>query len=244
MTTSSFMPWKKTDLAWLSLAIGVHGALLLLPLRPLQSPAELRSSAPRPALAVELMPYTRSNVTHITQEIPLPLASEQSTASTPRARGKLSAATATKLPVPADAGLPNDTAKQEITRFSAAQLVDLVSRMSFTELPSPAPRQLGSGEHSKQASAWRTGAQAGALTAERNTFEGMMAPGKTEVIDRWLAADGSQNLVITTPGGETLCGRGEAWDPMHPLVEHLIMFRSCLGGGKRTFTLAAREYAY
>lgn len=75
---------------------------------------------------------------------------------------------------------------------------------------------------------------------EGNTFDGMMAPGESELVDRWQAADGSSNMVINTPNGETLCGRAEAWNPMQPLLEHLMMFRSC-GGGKRTFSMAARE---
>jgi hypothetical protein len=69
----------------------------------------------------------------------------------------------------------------------------------------------------------------------------MIAPAETELLDRWQAADGSQNVVINTPRGETLCGRAEAWDPMHPLVEYVMLFRSCGGGGKRTFTMDKRE---
>ena len=76
---------------------------------------------------------------------------------------------------------------------------------------------------------------------ERNTFDGMMAPVETELVDRWQASDGSSNVVINTPNGDTFCGRAEAWNPMQPLVEHLTMFRSCGGGGKRTFSMAARE---
>jgi len=76
---------------------------------------------------------------------------------------------------------------------------------------------------------------------EGNTFDGMMAPVETELVDRWQAADGSANVVINTPNGDTLCGRAEAWNPMQPLLEHLMMFRSCGGGGKRTFSMAARE---
>ncbi len=64
-------------------------------------------------------------------------------------------------------------------------------------------------------------------------------PGKTEIVDRWLAADGSQNVVINTPG-HTLCGRLLAWDPMQPLIEHVVQYRPCGGGGKRVLEMTQR----
>ena len=72
-------------------------------------------------------------------------------------------------------------------------------------------------------------------------FNGMVLPNKTEIVDRWLAADGSQNVVVNTPDGHTLCGRARAWDPMQPLVEHVMQFRPCGGGGKRTFEMPRRH---
>jgi hypothetical protein len=71
-------------------------------------------------------------------------------------------------------------------------------------------------------------------------FNGRMLPQKTGILDRWLAADGSQNVVINTPRGDTLCGRAEPWNPMSPLVEPVMMFRPCAGGGRRTFSMPDR----
>lgn len=84
---------------------------------------------------------------------------------------------------------------------------------------------------------WRPG-----ITLEDNLFDGMTVPRKVEVVDRWISADGSQNMVINTPNGETLCGRGLAWDPMQPLVENVMQFRLCGGGGKRTFEMPDRYH--
>ena len=64
----------------------------------------------------------------------------------------------------------------------------------------------------------------------------MTLPADTGAVDRWLAADGSHNVVITAPDGETYCGRAEAWNPMNPLVEPIMTYRSC-GAGKRTFDM-------
>lgn len=55
------------------------------------------------------------------------------------------------------------------------------------------------------------------------------------VVDRWLAADGSHNVMVELPGGDLLCGRAESWDPLRPLVEPVMMFRSC--GHRPTFTV-------
>jgi hypothetical protein len=98
--------------------------------------------------------------------------------------------------------------------------------------PSRPLRQLGNIPARDQLPAW---------SPSGNLFDGMVAPPETEIVDRWLAADGSQNVVVNLPSGETLCGRAEAWNPMQALVEHVMMFRSCGGGGKRTFEMASRE---
>ena len=78
------------------------------------------------------------------------------------------------------------------------------------------------------------------ITTRENRFGDAYAPAETEIVDRWLAADGSHNVVIRTPNGMTLCGRALPWNPMEPLVEHVMMFRSCGGGGERTFSMPER----
>ena len=77
---------------------------------------------------------------------------------------------------------------------------------------------------------WRPG-----IPSEPNRFAGLFARESVEIVDRWLAADGSHNVVINTPSGETYCGRAEAWSPLNPLLEPIMMWRPCGGGGKRTF---------
>ena len=246
MATSSLKQWKKTDFAWLALAVGVHCALLLLPLHRLLLPADLGQAEPRQAITVDLVPYPRAMQAETIPDAQPFMASKATVAAPSRPGSESSTAPPTPISAPvstaADPGRADDTkTKAGIKRISAARLVDLVSRMSFTEMPTPALRQLGSSEYSKRPPSWRTGAEGNAPVPERNTFDGMMAPVETELVDRWQAADGSNNVVINTPNGDALCGRAEAWNPMQPLVEHLMMFRSCGGGGKRTFSMAARE---
>lgn len=246
LVTPSLKRWKKSDFTWLALAIGVHGALLLLPLHPLRIPADPGQAAPRQAITVDLVPYLRVTKAQTIPDVDSFMAAKETAAKPSRPGNKLSTAPPTTLSVPAskvaDQKLADDTTTKTGTEpISAARLVDQVSRMSFTELQSPVPRHLGSSEYRKQPPSWRTGANGRELMPGGNTFDGMMAPAETELVDRWQAADGSNNVVINTPNGETLCGRAEAWNPMQPLVEHVMMFRSCGGGGKRTFSMAARE---
>jgi hypothetical protein len=78
------------------------------------------------------------------------------------------------------------------------------------------------------------------ITPGENRFSDAYAPAGTEIVDRWLAADGSHNVVIRAPNGMILCGRALPWNPMEPLVEHVMMFRSCGGGGERSFSMPER----
>jgi hypothetical protein len=101
-------------------------------------------------------------------------------------------------------------------------------------------RQLGSARSYRPPANWRPHAGAPYLAESDNRFNGMAAPAEVEIVDRWLASDGSQNVVVNLPNGDTVCGRAEPWNPMQPLVEHIMMFRPCGGGGKRTFTMPDR----
>jgi hypothetical protein len=114
---------------------------------------------------------------------------------------------------------------------SAAYLLDLAGRREWRLTEPAETRKLGKFVPGPPAN-WRS-----ATALEPNRFDGMATAAELEVVDRWLAADGSQNTVVTTPDGETYCGRQEAWNPMSPLLEPLMQFRACGGGGKPTFEM-------
>ncbi len=119
---------------------------------------------------------------------------------------------------------------------STARLLDSANNMDWPVSPLKKTLQLGIHVFRPFPENWRSGRK-----VEDNLFNGMVLPRKTEIVDRWLAADGSHNVVINTPGGETLCGRGLPWDPLRPMVEHVMQFRPCAGGGKRSFNMTLRE---
>jgi hypothetical protein len=135
---------------------------------------------------------------------------------------------------------PPETADKPVT-MSAARLIDLVSRMSSNATPSLLSGLPGLPPLGRQDNSWRGGSKSAAGLPDNKLFDGMVSPAETELVERWQAADGSNNVVINTPNGDTLCGRAQAWDPLRPLMEPLMMFRSCGGGGKQTFTMDKRK---
>jgi hypothetical protein len=130
-----------------------------------------------------------------------------------------------------EAGLSTDL----IPTRSTAVLLQSAADRDWPLAKEDTPRKLGVFLPRKVPENWRRG-----ITHENNMFNGMTVPRKVEIVDRWLSSDGSHNVVINTPTGDTFCGRGLAWDPMQPLVEHVMQFRPCGGGGKRTFEMPDR----
>jgi hypothetical protein len=206
---------------WLLLAVLLHSSLLLIPMQRGQPPAQALQR-----LTVSLQGTVRP------QEVdPEPTLPEQ---SVPPAAPALrdAAAPADVKPKPPDspaapASLP--------PALSAAHLFDLASRQEWNLKSPPDTRDLGAFRPQPLPDNSRRG-----MPLEANRFDGMIAPDQVEVVDRWLAADGSHNVVINTPSGDTYCGRAEAWSPLNPLFEPIMMWRPCGGGGKRSFEMPER----
>ena len=118
---------------------------------------------------------------------------------------------------------------------TTARLIDSASRFKWPAVEKDQSRKLGVFAPQSIPDNWRPG-----ITVEENWFNDMVVPAKTEIVDRWLAADGSHNVVLNTTSGETLCGRAQPWNPMRPLLEPVMMFWKCGGGGKRTLKLPDR----
>jgi hypothetical protein len=119
--------------------------------------------------------------------------------------------------------------------LTTARLLDSAGKMEWPTRIGDDSRLLGVFVPQPLPENWRSGGLSG-----DKILDPIVLPGKTEIMDRWLAADGSQNVVINTPGGHTLCGRLLAWDPMQPLIEHVVQYRPCGGGGKRILEMTKR----
>jgi hypothetical protein len=215
MTAQTSLSSDKRLAGWLLVAILLHALLLLLP-----SQRDQHAGKGRHSLKVSLLapPQAPSVVPGTAPEIP-------GTATPPKAAER--PAVQPELPRGGDAEAPDPPAQP-----SAAYLLDLAGRREWRLPQAGSRRQLGVFVPQPLPPNWRP-----SPAAPPTRFADAALPESTKVVDRWLAADGSYNVVVTTPGGETYCGRSESWDPMNPLVEPIRVFRSCGGGGERTFDM-------
>ncbi len=219
--------WNTQDYLWLGLAVSLHALLLAIPALKHNDattstvPLNITLLSPRPdEEPIVAEPELQKNeAPGIDEEVVLP----------------------DRQPSPqlAHRKEPNELIDDEppakTTIMTTALLLDSAGRIEWPVPDIDDSRQLGVFVPQGELENWRSG-----IRIEDNLFNGMVLPRQTEIVDRWLAADGSHNVVINTPAGQTLCGRALPWDPMQPLVEHVMQFRPCGGGGKRTFRMSHR----
>lgn len=221
------------DGLWLAAAVLLHACLLLLPVEP-----EPVNNAPAErALVIELnfqqmveqpfvQPLPEPEPPHDPKEPELPQQQEE-----PIPDPVMEIAADDENSMPEEAVEPVDPTP---THSTAVLLQSAIDR-DWPLATEDEHRKLGVFTPRKMPENWRPG-----ITLEDNLFNGMTVPRRTEIVDRWISPDGSQNVVINTPTGDVLCGRGLAWNPMQPLVENVIQYRPCGGGGKRTFEMPDR----
>lgn len=246
MTQTTVQPTLQPEHArffrWLALALLLHGALLLLPVaeygfrgqrvnvlelslhRPSPAPAEPVRPRPEdtPKETPEVQPEEQPEEQPGPRPDPLPAAAPTPPHLPP-------AMTREAQPVPAPDRRPEDAAPLRPPDVSAARLLELTRQRELKLPATEERRRLGVFTPQAQPENWRPEPLPG-----QARFDGRPLPERVEIVDRWLAADGSHQVLVETPGGELLCGRAESWDPMQPLVEHVMMFRSC-GPGTATF---------
>jgi hypothetical protein len=221
---------KATDLVWLGIAVLLHSVLLLIPY-----------SIPAPPARPEAVKVT-IEMTQIEEAEPAPKLPQEEPLVSPELLPLPKPLSHEPLPTSerteAEFAVVEELEKEqadETRPIGTAILLHSASAMKWAAKEEVQPRHLGIHYPVPQPENWRP-----SLTQEDNSFNDMMVPARTEVVDHWLAADGSRNVVINTTTGHTICGRGQAWNPMQPLVAHVMMFRPCGGGGKRTFEMPHR----
>jgi hypothetical protein len=215
---------NKRDGVFLGVALLLHGSLLLIPFTQFPSEQDLPQ-----VLTISLLAPPQPQA--VTESPRSPIAPPE--AAVPEAASTAQSATPPPDESPPEAEPMAPEAPHD--PVTTARLLDSASRLKWSFPKTLEKRQLGVHQAPKIPDNWRPG-----ITLEDNLFYGMIVPDKIEVVDNWLASDGSYNKVINTPGGETLCGRQQAWDPMNPLQEHLTLFTKCGGGGKRSFKMPDR----
>jgi len=242
MPGQSEMPYTATttrgltsrDGLWFAVAASLHAGLLLLPFSPESDSEPLTQHSLLIELKLErpvARPFVQKNsLTEPDSLEPIePERFQQQIASPPDP--------AMEIVEQADTERPNNTESKATPApvVSTAVLLQSAADQDWPLATEATTRKLGVFVPQEIPENWRPG-----ITLNDNLFNGMTVPRRVEVVDRWLSPDGTHHVVINTPTGDTFCGRGLAWDPMQPLVEHTMMFRSCAGGGKRTFEMPAR----
>jgi hypothetical protein len=229
--TPSLSPHQARFAGWLAAAVLLHALLLLIPAQ--------RGLAPGPAaksLAVVLTkawqaaPGTAKLNRDRAEAEPLPPPPEPRSAPEPAppSTPDRPADQAPRPAAPARGDAPSPDAGAPDPAATAARLLDLANPREWRLPEKSGERRPGEPALPLQPD-WRPGTQLG-----RSRFDGRALAERVEIVDRWLASDGSHNVMIETPTGEMLCGRAAAWDPMQPLVEPVMMYRSC-GPARSTF---------
>jgi len=232
--------WQSSDLAFLAIALLLHAALLLVPLAYKQPDV----SSPARRLTIDLQqiqpPAPVEPEQQEQQPVTLAPLNKQPGAAAAEAPEKRTARIVMEdLPVRPEPR-PQSAEPEAATAPTARQLRDWVARSRLEDPASTSAQQLGTAREYQPPANWSRNAGAPYLAESDNTFNGMTVPEDVEIVDRWLAADGSHNVVLNLPNGDTVCGRAEPYNPAQPLVEHIMMFRYCGGGGKRTFSMPER----
>ena len=201
---------------FLALALAVHGLLLLLPAQRSLQPGEVLNR-----LSVSLQSIATQRPTADAPANPV---------SPPPAATPVVAQPEPPVSFPEDATPPEPKAAPALpppsSAPSTARLLDHAYRMRW-QLPE-------GGDARRLGESWPGAGTDSPLSELFDRPTARPPAAAIEIVDRWLAADGSHNVLIRTPSGEMLCGRAEAWNPMRPLVEHVTMFRVC-GNGEPTF---------
>ena len=226
-SVSAAMRINRRDGLWLAVAVLLHSLVLLIPVRQFSGPAETVRSVTISLLnsaEIEFSATQAPVLPPIPEEVRPPehpiLAEKPATRQDPAVdKEETSAISIPEAPL----------------NTSTARLTESLDRITWAIPDHGKNRELGVRVPGQIPENWRPG-----IRLEENRFDGMVVPRKVEIVDRWLAADGSHNVVMNTPGGETLCGRAQAWNPMSPLLEPIMMFRRCGGGGKRSFKMPDR----
>jgi hypothetical protein len=226
-TATIIKRWNAQDSLWLFLAVALHALLLLIPV--LQNDH----------MTTRTVPLNITLLTPAPTEKPFVVEPESKKTELPAVKTETEAPDEQAVPELADLEQAEDRADQQAPGkeviLTTARLLDSAEVIEWPAPVADDSRRLGVFAPQALPENRRSGSR-----IEDNIFNGMVRPNRTEIVDRWLAADGSHNLVINTPGGQTFCGRAPAWDPMQALVEHVIQFRPCGGGGKRTFEMPQR----
>ncbi len=226
-TASSANRWSVRDSLCLALAIAIHALLLLIPNQEKALPSTDSAPLNITLLAPRLVesPFLDEVMPEMTE---VPAVDNRTIAQNTRPEPEFESPESIEKQTE-----PEPTGAKVL--LTTARLLDSANEMEWSRQDKDNTRQLGVFVPRALPDNWRPG-----NAFSDPIFQPMVLSGKTEVVDRWLEADGSQSVIVTSPGGETLCGRASAWDPMRPMIEHVMQFRLCSSGERRSVEMVQR----
>ncbi len=234
--------WR--DLVFFGIALGVHIALLLLPIKAWQT-HQSASERPNKNLTLSLSVH-RQPVSKTSSDSVAPPPKTQALVedqAVPRLDQKKPAAeySLAEIPPPPQISSLEDQQASDTSPnlpLNTQQLRQWVEQADGLAPPQQGNRTLGTASSTLPPANWNRHAGAAFFASFDDRSHEPNLPADVTVVDRWQAADGSHQVVVQLPTGESLCGRAEAHNPMQPLVEHIMMFGVC--GKTPTFTMPER----
>ncbi len=205
---------KAVDGLWLGIALALHSALLLVPIN----------------IPPELSPATESlTVTLDIQSKAVPPI-DQPVEYQPEINPERRPQSVPQKPKDVQQLDPLLYSAQNLSEpITTAQLLRTVRHLKFPQPESEKTLKLGTFRAPPLPANWLP-----SLEIDDNLFHGTVTSAGSEIVDQWGGVDGRYNVVVKTSTGHTLCGQALAWSPMNPLEEHVTMWRSCGGNGKRS----------
>lgn len=229
--------WR--DLGFLAMALVVHIALLMLPMKAWQThkPDEGRNQTPNEPLTVQLQP-ARNPAPETVVKAPVGRAQIEDQNLPPLERKPAADYTLAEIPLPQDSVVTDaqQTSETATSQTLSTKQLRLWAEQAGSLDPLRETSQiLGTARLYQPPANWNRNAGAAFFASFDDRSHEPNLPADVTVVDRWQAADGSHQVVVQLPTGESLCGRAAPHDPMQPLVEHIMMFRVC--GNTPTFTM-------
>lgn len=205
---------KAVDGLWLGIALAFHSALLFVPI----------------SVPPELSPATETlTVTLDTRSRDVPPV-DQPVKYQPEINPDKRPQSVPQKPQDVQSLVPLLVSAQDLSEpITTAQLLRSVSYLKPPQPESEKALELGAFRAPPLPANWLP-----SLEIDDNLFSGTVTSAGSEIVDQWGGADGRYNVVVKTSTGRKLCGQAQAWSPMNPLEEHVTMWRSCGGNGKRT----------
>lgn len=230
----------RRDLGFLAMALLIHSALLLLPIKAWQT-HQNASKRPTELLRVRLQPAPKTSSNAVEPE---PVAQAPEDEQTLRRLDQEKPAadyTLAEIPPPSYSQAPDNRPASDTSlsqTLSTQQLRHWVERADSLAQPQQDTRTLGTARSYQPPANWNRHAGAPLFASFDDRSHEATLPAGVAIVDRWQADDGSHQVLVHLPTGESLCGRAAAYDPMQPLVEPIMMFRSC--GRIPSFTMPER----